>query len=199
MPLYPQEVTLRDGTRVVLRPVREDDLDRSQAFFLRLPEADRLHLRMDLTDRENVRIHMEATDALEHWRLVALRGDEIVGEATLYQPRYGWMRHTGEIRCIVARALQGRGLGGRLLNELFQEATRRGVERLYGEVTPEDAAAIRILERLGFRRELTLHERRKSADGALHDVVVMTTHVEQLWNRLAELMQAMDGEGRERH
>ena len=92
-----------------------------------------------------------------------------------------------------------RGLGGRLLNELFQEATRRGVERLYGEVTPEDAAAIRILERLGFRRELTLHERRKSADGALHDVVVMTTHVEQLWNRLAELMQAMDGEGRERH
>ena len=199
MPPYPREVGLRDGTRVVLRPMQEDDLDRSQVFFLRLPEADRLHLRMDLTERENVRIRMEATDAMEHWRLVALRGDEIVGDATLHRPRYGWMRHTGEIRCIVAREFQGRGLGGLLLNELFQEATRRGVERLYAEVTPAETAAIRILERLGFRQELTLHDRRKSPDGALHEVIVMTTHIEQLWNRLADLMQAMDGEGRERY
>lgn len=199
MSSYPREISLRDGTQVLLRPMQEEDLERSQVFFLRLPEADRLRLRMDLTERENVRIHMAATDAQEHWRLVALRGDAIVGEATLYRPRYGWMRHTGEIRCIVARELQGRGLGGRLLNELFQEATRRGVERLYAEVTPDDAAAIRILERLGFCRELTLHDRRRTAAGALQDVLVMTTHIERLWNRLAELMQAMDGEGRERH
>jgi RimJ/RimL family protein N-acetyltransferase len=199
MQTFPQEVRLRDGTTVVLRPMQEGDLDRSHRFFRKLPEADRLHLRMDLTDRANVRIRMEATDALEHWRLIALQGEEIVGDATLHRPRYGWMRHTGEIRCIVARELQGRGLGGRLLNELFQEATRRGVERLRAEVTPDETAALRILERLGFHAELTLRDRRRGPDGVLRDVIVMTTHITQLWNRLADLMQAMDGEGRERH
>jgi RimJ/RimL family protein N-acetyltransferase len=183
----------------MLRPMQEEDLDRSHRFFLGLPAEDRLHLRMDVTDRGHVRIRMESTDAMEHWRLVALRGEEIVADATLYQPRYGWMRHTGEIRCIVARPLQGRGLGTRLLSELFQEATRRGVERLFAEVTPDEAPAIRILERLGFRRELVLRDRRRGSDGALRDVVVMTTSIAQLWHRLADLMQSMDGEGRERH
>jgi RimJ/RimL family protein N-acetyltransferase len=199
MPTYPRELRLNDGTTVLLRPLQEEDLDRSHRFFLRLPDVDRGHLRIDLTDRENVRIRMEATDAMEPWRLVALQGDEIVGDATLQQPRYGWMRHTGEIRCIVARGLQGRGLGTRLLNELFQEATRRGVERLFAEVTPDEVAAIRILERLGFRRELVLHDRRQDPDGRRSDVIIMTAGIARLWGRLADLMQSMDGEGRERH
>jgi RimJ/RimL family protein N-acetyltransferase len=198
MAQLPREVRLNDGTVVLLRPMREDDLDRSHRFFLRLPEADRLHLRLDVTDRAMVRLRLEPSDAMEHWRLVALQDDEIVGDATLHQPRYGWMRHTGEIRCIVARDLQGRGLGTRLLNELFQEATRRGVERLFAEITPEETAARRILERLGFRPELRLRDQRRGPEGTLGDVILMTTHIEQLWHRLADLMQAMDGEGRER-
>ena len=195
---YPRETRLRDGTAVALRPMREDDLDRSHRFFLGLPEVDRLHLRLDVTDRANVRIRMEATDALESWRLIALRGEEIVGDATLHQPRYGWMRHTGEIRCIVARPLQGLGLGTCMLGELFQEATRRGVERLMAEVTPDESAAQRILERLGFRRELVLRDRRRGTDGVLRDGVIMTAAIADLWRRLADLMQVMDGEGRER-
>ncbi len=33
-----------------------EDLDSSHRFFLALPEEDRLHLRLDVTDRENVRM-----------------------------------------------------------------------------------------------------------------------------------------------
>jgi len=196
---YPKAVVLGDGTEVLIRPMEEDDLEASHRFFLALPPEDRYFLRINVCNLEDVRIRMVQADAREHWRLAALCGEEIIGDATLYQARYGWMRHTAEIRCIVAREYQGRGLGSILLNELFQEATRRKIERLYGKVIPEQHAALRILEGLGFRRELTLRDRRRTLDGAEHDVIVMTISIRALWRRLEDLMQTMDGRGRERH
>jgi hypothetical protein len=148
---YPKTVCLNDGTEVLLRPIQQDDLDRSHRFFLTLPEEDRLHLKIDVTDRESVAIRMEPSDALDHWRLVALSGDEIIGDATLDQPRYGWRQHTAEIRCNIAHPFQSRGLGSIMLRELFQE----------------------------------------------EDVVVMTVSIADVWRRMEDLMQAMDGHGRE--
>ncbi len=199
MAALPKRVRLKDGNLLLLRPMLPEDLDSSHRFFLALPEEDRLHLRLDVTDRENVRIRMESTDALEAWRLVALQDEEIVGDATLYQPRYGWMRHTGEIRCIVARPWQGRGLGTFLLNELFQAALRRGVERLFAQVSTGQAAALHILDQLGFRREAVLRKHRRDLRGEAHDVIVMTASLSDLWRRLEDLMHAMDGHGREWH
>jgi RimJ/RimL family protein N-acetyltransferase len=194
---YPKTVCLNDGTEVLLRPIQQDDLDRSHRFFLTLPEEDRLHLKIDVTDRESVAIRMEPSDALDHWRLVALSGDEIIGDATLDQPRYGWRQHTAEIRCNIAHPFQSRGLGSIMLRELFQEATRRGVEKLYAMVTEAQHAAIRILESLGFQREATLQDHRHTLHGELEDVVVMTVSIADVWRRMEDLMQAMDGHGRE--
>jgi L-amino acid N-acyltransferase YncA len=199
MAAYPKTVQLRDGTEILLRPLQEDDLERSHRFFVSLPEEDRLFLRMDVTQIENVRIRMEESDAREHWRLVALDGDEIVADATLYQPRYGWMRHTAELRCIVARPYQGRGLGSVLFDELYQEATRRKVEKLYGMVVPEQHAAVRIAESLGFQTEVVLPDHMRTLRGELVDVAVMTVNIKKLWRRLEDLMHAMDGHGRERY
>ncbi len=196
---YPKTVRLKDGTEVVLRPLHGDDLDRSHRFFLNLPEEDRLYLRMDVTDRENVAIRTEHSDAQERWCLVALRGDEIVGDADLLQPRHGWKRHTGEIRCIIAHAYQGQGLGRILLGELFQEATRRGIEKLIGKVTAEQTAALRIVESLGFRQEAVLQDQQRTLHGDLHDIIVTTVSISEAWARMEDLMHGMDGRGRERH
>ena len=68
---------------------------------------------------------MEHTDAEERYRIVAELDGRIIGDAVLIQPKYGWTQHTGEIRCIVAHEFQGFGLGWLMINEMFQEATRR--------------------------------------------------------------------------
>jgi RimJ/RimL family protein N-acetyltransferase len=197
MGAFPKTVQLKDGTEVVLRPLRDDDLDQSHRFFLDLPEEDRLYLRMDVTQRENVRIRMEHSDALERWTLVALRGEKIVGDGALLQPRYGWKQHTAEIRCIIAHDYQGRGLGTHILRELFQEATRRGVEKVVGMVAAEQTAALRIMETLGFRQEAVRQAQRRSLYGDLRDVVVMTASIRDAWERLEDMMLGMDGSGRE--
>jgi RimJ/RimL family protein N-acetyltransferase len=199
MGVFPKTARLKDGSDVVIRPMESGDLERSHEFFLTLPPEDRLMMRMDVTDLANVRIRMEASPANDHWRLIGLRDDTIVGDATLSQPRYGWKRHTAEVRCIIAEEHRGRGLGFRLLNELFQEATRRKVERLCMRVMKEQVAAIRIGEGLGFRHELTQPDHRRTLDGEFHDVMVMTVSLADLWRRLEDAMLAMDGQGRERH
>lgn len=196
---YPKTVHLRGGAEVILRPMQDDDLDRSHRFFLDLPEEDRLHLKMDVTDRENVALRMEPSDAINRWRLVALHEDEIIGDGMLAQPRYGWRRHTAELRQIVARAMQGHGLGTMMLNELFQEATRRGIARLYAMVSERQEIAIRTISKLGFQRELVLPDHRRNLRGELEDVVVMTVSIADAWRRMEDLMHAMDGRGREHY
>ncbi|MFH1144700.1 MAG: GNAT family N-acetyltransferase [Candidatus Eisenbacteria bacterium] len=195
----PKTVRLRDGTEVLLRPLAPADLERSHRFFLSLPEDDRLCLRMDPSDIENVRMRMERSDARDHWRIVALVAGDIVADAALHQPRYGWMRHTAELRCIVARPYRVRGLGSMLFAELYQEATRRRIEKLYGLVPREQTAAVRVSEKLGFRSELVLSDHLRAREGELKDVLVMTVNIHDLWRRLEDLMQAMDGRGRECH
>jgi len=196
---YPKTVRLRDGTEVTLREVGLDDLERSHRFFLSLPEEDRLSLRLDPSHIENFRVRFEPSDAQDHWRLIALAGGEIVAEAALHQPRYGWARHTGELRCVVSPAFQGKGLGSILFAEIYQEATRRRIERLYGLVLREQQAAMRISEKLGFRAELVLSDHLRTPGGELKDMVVMTVNIRDLWRRLEDLMHTMDGQGRERH
>lgn len=199
METYPKIVRLEDASEALLRPMQPNDLDRLHDFFLSLPEEDRLYLLIDVTDRDQVAIRMESTDATEHWRLVALQGDRIVGDAGLSQPRYGWKRHSAEIRIIVARELQDRGLGTLLLRELFQEATHRGVEKLFAMVAPEQHGAIRMIEKVGFRSELRLKDHRRTLHGELGDVLCMTVSIADAWQRMEDLAQAMDGDGRERH
>lgn len=198
MSVYPQTARLKDGSEVVLRPLSPDDLARCHRFFCAMPAEDRYLLRMDVTDLELLRIRLDPSPIIDHWRLAALAGEEVVGDAVLSQPRYGWKRHTAEVRCLIAPGWRGRGLGARMLRELFQEATRREVARLYLRVVAEQRAAIRIAETLGFRRELLLPDRRRTLDGAFHDVEVMTVSLSDLWRRLEDRMLAMDGQGRER-
>ncbi len=199
MGTYPKTVSLKDGTDVTLRPMTPEDLDRSHRFFLSVPEEDRLYLRVDVARRENIAIRMEDTDAEERWRLVAVHDDDIVGDSILIQPQHGWAQHTGEVRCIVAEDFRGRGLGWTLLSELFQEATRRRVEILFGKAIPTETAALRIVEKLGFRREAILRNRIRTLHGERQDVFLMTVSIQDAWARMEDLMHGMDGLGRERH
>ena len=58
-----KKLRLRDDTEVLIRDLREDDLDRSLAFFRALPPEDRIYLRNDVTRREVVQERISAMPA----------------------------------------------------------------------------------------------------------------------------------------
>jgi acetyltransferase len=55
-----------------------------------------------------------------------------------------------EFALLVADAMQGLGLGHRLMRELLQRAQRRGVERVYGDVLADNAPMLALGRKLGF-------------------------------------------------
>jgi ribosomal-protein-alanine N-acetyltransferase len=86
--------------------------------------------------------------ATRHY-LVAVEGERVLGWAGLCDyPDEAFVQTIG-----VAREAQGKGLGARLLQALLDEAARRRARRVALEVRADNAPAIALYERFGFRRE----------------------------------------------
>jgi hypothetical protein len=82
---YEKEGKLKDGSRVVLRPMVAEDREKLIAFFQSLPEEQRIFLRHDVTDPEVIRSWTEQIDYGRVFPLLALAGDRVVGDATLHR------------------------------------------------------------------------------------------------------------------
>jgi len=189
---FPKDVRLKDGNTVTLRPLESGDLERLHAFFCALPVEDRLYLKDDVTDRAVITRWVGGADVERVLTVVALQGGRIVGDATLLVERYGWSRHVGEIRVVVARDLQSRGLGTALAREVVQHAMGRELAKLKVLAMDTQATAIHAFERLGFNREAVLPGHVVDQDGQIHDLVVLTTDTASAWNELEDALLEMD-------
>ncbi len=80
------------------------------------------------------------------WYAVAQDGDEIVGYTGLMA-----VGPDADVQTLaVAPAARHSGLGQRLLDELLDEAARRGCSRIFLEVAADNEAAQRLYQRSGF-------------------------------------------------
>jgi phosphinothricin acetyltransferase len=117
----------------------------------------------------------EAWDAahLRKHRLVARRGDEIVGWAAAV-PVSGRCVYAGvaEHSVYVAASARGRGVGRRLLEALIASTEQAGIWTLQTGIFPENAVSIRLHQRCGFRIVGT-RERIGHHQGRWRDVILL--------------------------
>jgi L-amino acid N-acyltransferase YncA len=187
-----KNVKLKDGTEILIREMREDDLDRSVAFFKALPEDDRAYLRVDVTKREVLQERMQEIATGRTLRLVAVMGDQIVADGALELPTHGWTKHVAELRLIVARPLQHKGLGMLMARELYGLAARNKVEEVIVEIMRPQAAALTIFKKLGFHQEAILTDYVRDLSGKKQDLVLMRCDLESLWHALEDHMADTD-------
>ena len=121
---YPKTIELTDGIMVTLELLTDNDLDRLIKFFQHLPEKDRLYLRSDITDPENVRRRFGNPDYDNMFPIIGRVNSEIMGIATIFRASFGWMRNLGEVRICIAPEFQKRGLSTLLVRELFFQALK---------------------------------------------------------------------------
>ena len=143
-------VVLRDGSKVVIRPVRSEDASLLADGFARLsPESRRLRFlrRKDELSAAELRYFTDI-DHHDHEALGALdhTGGRGVGVA-----RY--VRDTGdpqsaEIAVTVVDDWQGRGLGTELLAQLSSRARAEGIRRFTALVSADNAAMAGLLRSL---------------------------------------------------
>jgi acetyltransferase len=142
-------LSLADGSRVAVRPIRPDDAERETRFVRGLSEQSRfqrfMHAVTDLSPGMLERfLHPDYDRELA---LVALQGNSFVAVA-----RYAGTPEPGvaEFALVVDDAWQRKGLGRALLRMLVDEAARAGYRSLSGTILDSNQAMIELARSLGF-------------------------------------------------
>lgn len=105
--------------------------------------------------------------------LVAAYGDRIVGHASIY--RYPNKRRIGlgDLIIYIHQDFQNRGLGTRMLKELIAAARNEKLHKIVLEVVAENAPAVHIYQKVGFRVEGATKESYFGGDEKYHDLFIM--------------------------
>jgi RimJ/RimL family protein N-acetyltransferase len=139
-------VRLRDGSRVLIRPVRRSDAPLLADGFSRLSAQSRQ--QRFLTPKQRLSSaelrYLTHVDHYDHEAIGALdRAGRGVGIARYIRSRQD--RRSAEIAVTVVDAWQGRGLGTELTRRLADRAIQAGISSFTALVTPENTAAAGIL------------------------------------------------------
>jgi len=165
-----------EGKRVRLRWLEEGDAgslfeifsDPSVARFWSAPAMTRMGEARQLL--RDIRRGFRERDLLE-WGLAMKKTDKVVGTVTLWQ--FDEENRRAEVGFALARSAWGRGLMGEGLNlAIGLGFGPLGLRRLEADVDPRNAASLRLLEGLGFRREGLMRERWNTG-GELQDGIML--------------------------
>jgi RimJ/RimL family protein N-acetyltransferase len=185
----PFEISLRDGTSIIIGLLGPDGREELMRFYGALPESDRMVLKDDVTTEGWADRFLRKISNGEVLSLVARRGDQIIAEGSLYRTQYGWMRHVGEIRATIAPPFRRQGLGLSLIALLVRIATDFGIEKLVVQTMESQAGTRQIMEKLGFHAEATLRRHVTDLSGYKRDLILMTCDVSQIWASMEAMLQ----------
>jgi GNAT superfamily N-acetyltransferase len=149
--------TLRDGTRVLIRPLRAEDREREEAFIERLSgESRRYRFLCDFKEvspallQQLMNVHYP-----EQMAFVALAHDN--GELReVGVSRYSATGDGSRCECAVtvAEDWRHRGLGVVLMQHLIHLARRNGFKQMFSIDSAENEAMRELAHHLGFQRHL---------------------------------------------
>jgi acetyltransferase len=150
--------TTPDGRRLFLRAIDSDDADALRRGFARLtPEQARLrtfHRLAELSPGMAERLtHVDpaTTTAL----VVVDEGGEIRGDARLHVDA---VTDSAEFGVAVDPDYTNQGIGWRLMQRLFEDAQRRGLHELWGDVLVENHTMLDFAKAMGAERRPLEHE-----------------------------------------
>jgi acetyltransferase len=160
---YPQileeDLTLKTGRAVQLRPIRPEDEPEHQTFFSKL-ESEDIRLRffgplVDLQHRAMARFTQIDYDREMAFIATAPDKDgkpETLGEVrSIADPD----NRLAEYSIIVRSDMKGAGLGRKLLSKMIDYCRSRGTWRLAGDVLCRNQAMLSMIGALGFRRRIS--------------------------------------------
>src|SRR6185295_10377924 len=155
---FPKDITLKDGSKVTLRPLRKTDEKNFHELFLGIPEPERMFIKHRVTELSVIRDWCQNIDLGRNLPLVAVSDGKILGDATLHQQLGGWKRHIGRVSVLVHPKYRGRGLARALVSEIVDIARSGGLEKVEAEFIGGQTAAIHMFAMLGFSELLRLED-----------------------------------------
>jgi len=163
---YVSEWTMKDGQRVTIRPIRPEDEPLLVKFHETLSDRT-VYMRYLHTLPLSQRIAHERLTRIcfidydREMALVAERRDPETGEAEILG--VGRLKkihgvNEAEFAILVADPFQGKGLGAELTRRLIKVARDEKIERIVGDILPDNFVMLKLCERLGFKLTRTIED-----------------------------------------
>ena len=152
---YPTEwerhLTLADGRRIVVRPVRPEDEALYLAFFEHVSQED-LRLRFFAPMRSFSHGFIARLTQIDYARAMAFvaideNRRELLGAVRLHSDAN---YESGEYAVLLRSDLKGQGLGWKLMGLMIEYARSEGLKRIEGQVLRENATMLSMCHELGF-------------------------------------------------
>ena len=149
-----ETITLRDGTRLGLRPIRLDDAPRLQALHARLsPET--IYLRFMGTrpalppDEARELADVDYQTRMAFVATYQAEGEERLAGVARYAVVSAKRPEDAEAAIVIEDQFQNRGLGTQLLERLQAYARSHGVQAFVAEINAENERMLRFIRRSG--------------------------------------------------
>ena len=153
---YPRELeewlTLKDGERILLRPIRPEDEPAHHELFRRLSQKD-VYFRFfrainDLDHRQLARYTQIDYD--REMAFIATTDGERPETLGVVRAVADADNHTAEFAIVIRSDHQGVGLGHTLMDKLIRYCSGRGLQRLVGETLLDNQPMIKLARNFGF-------------------------------------------------
>jgi RimJ/RimL family protein N-acetyltransferase len=190
--LVEKNEVLKDGTKITIRYITMDDLENYMKFFRSLPPKDRKYLRINVTDDNLIKERIDQIRSGNFFRIVALKDDQIIASGALELYIDDWHKHHAELRVIVSKAFQRKGLGLIMNRELYLIAAQHNVKKVIAKMMKPQTGAVKILKRLGFKEEYLIPKYVQDQNEIAQDLVIMTCDMTDFWKELESLYHNTD-------
>jgi RimJ/RimL family protein N-acetyltransferase len=145
----------KKGRNVILRTPRWSDLDDMLEFINGLVEEEAM-IAVDTTKtmKEEIDWISNKLKRLENdseMCVVAEVDDHMIG-STEISPRYGRLKHYGLLGIAIKDGYRDAGIGQELMKEIEKHAPRLGIEYLALEVFSINDRAIRVYDKMGYKK-----------------------------------------------
>jgi L-amino acid N-acyltransferase YncA len=170
---YQKESQLKDGSKVLLRPMVKEDGEALYKFFKSVSDEEARYLRDDVKSRlviEKWAKHLDYTKTLP---ILAIKGDTIIADATINRRSSGWKWHLGTVRIFVHNDYRNLGLGELMVDELARIAYMLEIEKLIVEIPDTITATINMFIKAGFHRAAVIPNMVKDRLNQPIDLVVL--------------------------
>ncbi len=161
---------LKDGREVTLRLLKSEDKDALQGM---MADLSREALRWSSPPYDEVKISRWMSGAESGLSIVAVFEGRMVGISAIYQFVRPREIGIGSMMIYIHQDFHGVGLGTAMTDEILMLAKDRGLHRIGLEVVEDNAAAVALYKREGFKVEGILRDAYFGEGGRYHNMLVM--------------------------
>ncbi len=155
---YPTNLVSRlqlpNGTNIIIRPIRPEDVDLEQNFTRDLSDEAKYFRFMSSVQELTTEMLMRFTQIDYHYEMALIAVMEIDNrEEELGVARYVTNpdKKSCEFALVVSDKWQRQGIGHRLMHQLMEAARDKGLEKMEGEVLSNNFKMLDLMKSLNFR------------------------------------------------